>query len=326
MKAIRIHQYGPPDVLTREELDMPSPRPGEVLVKVDAAGVNFADVARRRNTYLDPTPLPCVLGVEIAGSIVELGEGVTSFMEGDYVAGFTRGGSGGYAEYALAPEHALFRVPPGLNTITAAALPVQGLSAWHVLRTCGQLKPGETVLVHAAAGGVGTFAVQLAKAFGARRVIGTASTADKLQIVRALGADAAIDYTDADWPEQVRAANEGRGVDIVLEMVGGQVFTDSLKVLGTFGRLVVYGAVSGEHGSVRGRDLMRRCQSVIGFYLVPALARSELSRFALADLTDQVTAGRVHVRVDHMIPLAEAARAHRLLESRQTTGKIVLMP
>ncbi len=326
MKAIRMHRYGPPEVLTREELDMPSPRPGEVLVKVDAAGVNFADIARRRNAYLEPTPLPCVPGVEIAGSVVELGDGVTSFLEGDYVAGFTRGGAGGYAEYAVAPEHALFRVPPGLNTITAAALPVQGLSAWHVLRTAGQLEPGETVLVHAAAGGVGTFAVQLAKAFGARRVIGTASTPDKLQIVRALGADAAINYTDADWTDQVRAANEGRGVDVILEMIGGQVFTDNFRVLATFGRVVVYGAVTGEHASVRGRDLMRKCQSVVGFYLVPALARTELSRFALADLTEQVTTGHVHVRVDHMIPLAEAARAHQLMETRQTTGKIVLMP
>jgi len=326
MKAIRIHRYGPPEVLTREELDMPSPRPGEVLVKVDAAGVNFADIARRRNAYLEATPLPYVLGAEVAGSAVELGEGVTSILEGDYVVGFTKGGCGGYAEYAIAPEHFLFPVPPGLNTITAAALPVQGLSAWHLLRTSGQLKPGETVLIHAAAGGVGTFAVQLAKAFGARRVIGTASTPDKLQIVRALGADAAIDYGDPDWTDQVRAANDGRGVDVILEMVGGQVFRDNFKVLGTFGRIVVYGAVAGEYDSVRGVDLMRKCQSMTGFYLASALARTELSRVALTDLVEQVTSGRVHVRVDHMIPLAEASRAHRLIEGRQTTGKVVLMP
>ena len=326
MKAIRVRRFGGPEALLREELDMPAPKPGEVLVKVDSAGVNFADVLRRRNSYLDPTPLPYVPGAEIAGSAVELGEAVTSILEGDYVAGFTKGGCGGYAEYAIAPEHSLFRVPPGLNTITAAALPVQGLSAWHVLRTSGQLKPGETVLVPAAAGGVGTFAVQLAKAFGARRVIGTASTPDKLRMVRALGADVALDYCDPEWPDQVRAANDGRGVDIILEMVGGEVFTQDFKCLGTFGRLVVYGAPTGRYETVRGVDLMKKCQSVIGFYLVPALARTELSRFALKDLIEQVTSGRVHVRVDHMVPLAEAERAHRLLEARQTTGKVVLMP
>jgi len=326
MKAIRIHRYGGPEVLTREELPMPAPKAGEVLVKVDAAGVNFADIARRRNAYLEPTPLPYVLGVEVAGSAVERGEGVTSVVEGDYVVGFTKGGCGGYAEYAIVPEHAIFRVPPGLNTITAAALPVQGLSAWHVLRTSGQLKPGETVLVHAAAGGVGTFAVQLAKAFGARRVIGTASTPEKLRMVRSLGADAAIDYTATDWTEQVLAANEGRGVDVILEMVGGQVFKDNFKCLATFGRVVVYGAASGEYAPVRGVDLMKKCQSVVGFYLLPALARTDLSRFALNDLVEQVTSGRVNVRVDHMIPLAEAEKAHRLLELRQTTGKVVLMP
>ncbi len=326
MKAIRIHRYGGPEVLAREELDMPAPKPGEVLVKVDAAGVNFADVARRRNAYLEPTPLPYVLGAEVAGSAVELGQGVTSVIEGDYVVGFTKAGCGGYAEYALVPEHSIFRVPPGLNTITAAALPVQGLSAWHVLRTCGQLKPGETVLVHAAAGGVGTFAVQLARAFGARRVIGTAGTPEKLRMVRALGADAAINHDEPDWPDQVRAANDGRGVDVILEMVGGQVFKDNFRCLGTFGRVVVYGAATGKYASFRGVDLMKKCQSVIGFYLVPALARTELSRFALQDLVEQVTSGRVNVRVDHMIPLTEAQRAHHLLESRQTTGKIVLMP
>jgi NADPH2:quinone reductase len=239
MKAIRINATGGPEVMHLEEIEQPVPRQGEVLIKVAAAGVNYADLAQRQGAYLTSTSLPITLGQEVAGTVVGLGPGVTSPAVGTRVAGFT---SGGYAEYAIAATGAIFAIPDQLDFVHAAAFPLQGLTAYQLLRESTHLEKGQSVLVHAAAGGVGTLAIQLAKLMGAGKVIGTASSPVKLELVRSLGADVAINYTQSDWPEQVKQATSGQGADIILEMVGGTITEQSLQCLAPFGHMVIFGA------------------------------------------------------------------------------------
>jgi len=235
MRAIRFHSLGEPDVLKLEETPDPTPQPGQVVVRVRAAGVNFADTRFRRGTYFVRPRFPQIPGMELAGEVSALGEGVAAFKIGDRVMGL---GAGAYAELAPARVDDLVAIPDGLDFATAAALPVQGITAHHLLGLAGRLAKGERVLVHAAAGGVGTLAVQLAKRFGAAQVIATASSAEKLDLARSLGADVGIDYTTTDVVAAVKDATGGAGVDIVLEILGGQAALErNLKCLGSFGRM-----------------------------------------------------------------------------------------
>ena len=226
MKAVRINETGGPEVLRLEEIEIPQPRPGEVLIKVAAAGINYADLAQRQGRYLTATRLPSTLGMEVAGTVEAHGGGPAAPAVGTRVAALCYGG---YAEYAIAPASGVIPIPDSLDFAHAAALPLQGLTAYQLLRESARLQTGERVLVHAAAGGVGTLAVQIAKLMGAGQVIGTASTVEKLELVRRLGADVGINYTEGDWVEQVRSATGGRGVEIVLEMVGGAIAQQSLE-------------------------------------------------------------------------------------------------
>jgi NADPH2:quinone reductase len=325
MKAIRCHQYGEPDVLQLEEVDTPVPGPRQVLIRVKAAGVNYADVMRRRNMYVQHTPLPFIPGSEVAGEIVAVGPEVKSVKEGDRVVTLLGPKCSGYAEYVIGYEPMLIPIPEGLDEVQAAALPLQGLTAYHILKTSGQVKPGETVLVHAAAGGVGTLSVQLAKHFGAT-VIATASTEEKLALARSLGADHTINYTAADWDRQVLELTGGKGVDVILEMVGGEVFQKNLGILATFGRMVVFGAASMQRGVLEPFRLMNKCQSVVGFLLTPVVERPDLYRPSLQELLQLVKEGRLKLQIGGAFPLEQAAEVHRMLEGRQTTGKLVLIP
>ncbi len=324
MKAIRIHELGGPEVMHLEEIELPTPKEGEVLIKVVAAGVNYPDVQQRQGMYMTRTRTPLTLGFDVAGTVAALGPGVSSPVVGTRVAALVE--NGGYAEYALAPAGSVIPLPDNLDFTQAAAFPLQGMTAYQILRESGHLQPGESVLVHAAAGGVGTLAVQLAKLMGAGTVLGTASNADKLELVRRLGADVAINYTEDNWVEQVKQATSGKGVDIVLEMVGGSIGEQSLKCLAPFGRMVVYGAASGKTVQFLGLQLMYKNLAVIGYWLTPwQQQRPERTRAAAQELMGFLASGKLHIIVSRTFPLAEAAEAHQVMANRQTTGKVVLL-
>jgi NADPH2:quinone reductase len=315
MRAIQIQQFGGPEVLVERELPDPEAGDGTMVLDVSAAGVNYADTHQAEDTYLAPQELPMVPGTEVVGTTPD-GRRVVAIVMG-----------GGYASKALAPEALAWEVPEGISDAQALALVVQGTSAWHLLRTSAQLREGESVVVHAAAGGVGTLAVQLAKRFGAGRVIGVASSQDKRDLVRRLGADATVDSGVEDLTAALREANGGKRVDVVLEMVGGTVFAGSLAALAPFGRLVHFGQ-AGREGAPRldpGR-LMVSSTGVLGFWLVHLVRRPDLMAAAMRDMFDAVLAGELEPVVGGTYPLAEARRAHEDIRSRATTGKLVLTP
>jgi NADPH:quinone reductase len=324
MKAVQLQKFGGPEVLEIVEIDRPVPTGREVLIEIKAIGVNYADTARREGQYVVKTPLPFIPGAEIAGVVTAIGEKVESVKPGMRVVTLIE--SGGYSEFALADERSLIPIPEQLDFQNAAALPLQGLSAFHVLKTMGRLEKGETVLVHAAAGGVGTLSVQLAKLFGAGKIIATASSPEKLELARKMGADVLINYTESNWVEQVLEATGGKGVDVALEMVGGEVFNNTLKCLATFGRLVVFGAASGEQSRMYPSSLMARNQSVIGFFLPQIMRKPELLQSSLVELLTYLGEGKLKLTIGGVFPLEEAANVHVLLQSRKTTGKLILEP
>lgn len=324
MKTVRLTEYGGPEVLHLVEIDKPVPTGHEVLIEIKAIGVNYADTARREGQYVVKTPLPFIPGAEIAGVVAAVGEKVTTVKPGTRIVTLIE--SGGYAEYALANEKALIPIPEQLDFHTAVALPLQGLSAYHILKTMGRLEKGESVLVHAAAGGVGTIAVQLAKLFGAGKVIATASSKEKLALAQEMGADVLINYTEPDWEQQVLEATGGKGVNVALEMVGGDVFNKTVKCLATFGRLVVFGAASGEQGRFYPSSLMARNQSVIGFFLPQIMRKPELLQPSLVELLTYLGAGKLKLTIGGVFPLEDAAKVHTLLQGRKTQGKLILEP
>ena len=316
MRAIQIKEFGGPEVL--EFVHVPRPEPsgsGEVLVRVTAAGVNFADTHARHNQYIAKQQLPLVPGTEVVGVREDTGERVLALLP-----------HGGYAEYAIAPAAQCFPVPDGVEDATALALLVQGLTAWHLYRTCARLRGGETVVVHSAAGGVGSLAVQLGHAMGAGRVIATASSDEKRKLARELGADAAIDGSADGLADRLVEANEGRKVDVVFEMAGGEVFEQSFEALGPFGRLVTYGISTRDQNGLRTGKLLRSSKAVIGFWLMHCLGRPEMVDEALADLFARAQRGELRAVVGGTYPLGEAARAQIDLAERRTRGKLVLDP
>lgn len=325
MKAIQFKQYGSPDVLRVINLARPVPKKKDVLIKVEAIGVNYADTARREGAYVVDTPLPFIPGSEVAGEVVELGEEVEGIKVGMKVV--TLLGSHratGYAEYTLADSRGLIPLPDGVDLKQAAALPLQGLTAYHILKTMGRIEKGETVVVHAAAGGVGTLAVQLAKKFGAH-VIATASSDEKLAIAKRLGADVLINYTEAGWQNKVMEETK-HGADVILEMVGGSIFYDSLQCLAPFGRLVFYGMASGQPVKFNPGRLMEKNQSVMGFFLPQMMAKPSLYQQSLQELLAYMKNGELELLIGGTYPLEDAAHVHRLLQGRKTTGKLILVP
>lgn len=313
MRAIQITEFGGPEVLRLTDLPVPEPGDDEVLIRVSRAGMNFADTHQRRNSYLAKARLPLVPGAEVAGVREDTGQRVVALC-----------GSGGYAEYATAPSSLTFPIPEAVDDGTALALLLQGLTAWHLFQTCARIQEGESVVVHAAAGGVGSLAVQLARPLGAGRVIATASSEEKRTLARELGADVALDPAPEGLTERLIEANDGRPVDVVLEMAGGAVFDRSLEALAPFGRIVAYGIASQEGNEVPTGALMRRSRAVVGFWLMHCLGRPEMVDEALRDLFARAGHGELRVVVGATYPLSEAARAHADLEGRRTTGKLLL--
>jgi NADPH2:quinone reductase len=315
MRAIQQQEFGGPEVLELVELPTPEPRAGEVLIRVARAGMNFADTHQRRNDYLAPQQLPLVPGGEVAGVREDTGERVVALC-----------GTGGYAEYAIAQEALTFPIPDDVDDATALALVIQGLTAWHLYRTSGRVAPGESVAVVAAAGGVGSLAVQLGKPMGAGRVIAIASTQDKRDLTLELGADAAIDADPEGLKDRLIEANLGRQVDVVFEMAGGPVFDACLAALAPFGRLVTYGIASGTGNEVHTRKLLGRSRAVVGFWLMHCLGRPHMIDEALADLYERAARGELRAVVGATYPLSEARQAQIDLAERRTTGKVLLDP
>ena len=286
-----------------------------MLIRVSKAGLNFADTHQRTDSYLAPAQLPMVPGAEVAGVREDTGERVVALC-----------GTGGYAEYATAPEALTFAIPDGVEDTAALALTLQGLTAWHLFRTSAKLAAGESVVVHSAAGGVGSLAVQLARPLGAGRVIATASTQPKRDLALELGADVAIDTTPEGLAERIEQANGDRKVDVVLEMAGGAVFEQSLAALAPFGRMVAYGIASREQNQVRTGSLMRRSHAVVGFWPARPLsgATEEMVGAALDDLFARLGRGELRAVAGATYPLEAAAQAPIDLQERRTTGKVVL--
>ena len=315
MRAIQVQQFGGPEVLELREVPDPAAHDGLVPVEVTAAGINYADTHQAENSYHQPAKLPLIPGAEVVGTTSD-GERLVALLPG----------GGGYAERALVSPALSLPVPDGIEDGQALALVLQGLTAWHLLRTSARMTPGESVLVHAAAGGVGTLAVQLAKRWGARRVIAAASSEDKRQLALELGADVAIDANSPDLKAAIEDAAEGR-LDIVLEMVGGRTFTASLDALAPFGRLVSYGVASREiPPPVDVVKLNFHSRGVLGFWLAHCFQRPQMFADPMRELLQLVANGELRTVVGGTYPLAEARRAHEQLRARRTVGKLVLDP
>ena len=321
MKAVRIHEFGGLEVLRWEEAPEPKPSPNQVLIKVDSAGVNYADLMRSAGGYPGPD-LPASLGLEAAGSVVEVGDDVTGLTVGQRVMAM---GPGGQAEFVAVNSNFVFPYPETLDPVQAGGMPIVYLTSYHLLKSRGDMQPGDTVLVQAGASGVGTVVIQLAKAWGAR-VIATASTQEKLDLARSLGADVTINYTTHDFEAEVQEQTGGQGVELVLECVGGPVLEKSLRCVASYGRLITYGNASGTPATLPASDIFASNRSVIGF----SMGRTPLGRLdhkaAMAELFPMISGGRVRLIVDRVMPMAQAADAHRHLANRGTKGKVILTP
>ena len=315
MKAIRVNELGGADKLTLEEIEKPTPQADEVLIKVAAAGINYADTMMRAGNYLTKPPLPFTLGYEAAGTIESLGENVKNLQVGQRVLATTS--SGGYAEFATAKANQVIPIPDELGFGESTALLVQGLTAFGLLNGT---KSGDSILVHAAAGGVGTLLVQLAKHKGLK-VIGTASSEQKLHKVLELGADVAINYSDDDWTDEVLQATDGKGVNWIIEMVGGDIVGKNLKVLAKHGTMWVYGSASNQDFRVSVLSLMAKNHKVQGYWL---MNESIENRIAFTkELLEHIKTGRLKIQITEF-PLEKAREAHEAIEARKTTGKVVL--
>jgi NADPH2:quinone reductase len=321
MKAVRIHEFGDVDVLQWEEIPVPQPRPHQVLIKVDSSGVNYADIMRRRGNYPGPD-LPATLGLEAAGTIEELGTEVTDLTVGQRVMAM---GPQGNAEYVAVNANLVFPYPETTDPVQAGGMPIVFLTAYHLLKSRGQMQSGDTVLIQAGASGVGTVATQLAKAWGAR-VITTASTPEKLDLSHSLGADVTINYTTQDFEEEVQKLTDGKGVELVLECVGGPVLGKSLRCVASYGRLISYGNASGTPASLPSADFTSANRTIIGF----SMGRSPVGKLdhknAMAELFPLISSGQVRLVVDQVLPMSQAGKAHQHLTNRGSRGKVILVP
>ena len=321
MRAVQIIRFGGPEVLDVVDLPDPTPGDGQQLYEVSTAGINYADTHQIENSYLAAQQLPLVPGAEFVGTPAGGGRRVVGLLDG-----------GGYAQKVVAHDALTWTVPDRVTDEQALAVVLQGSTAWHLLRTSAHLAEGESVVVVAGAGGVGSLGVQLARRWGAGRVIATASSAEKRRLAEELGAHASVDPALADddpkaFTAALREANGGRPVDIVLEMTGGNVFTGSLSALAPFGRLVTYGmAARTETPSVPPGALMQRSRAVIGFWLAHCMARPQMMDAAMTDLLAMVADGSLRPVVGGRHPLSAVREAHQDLLARRTTGKLVLDP
>ena len=322
-QAIAIVGKGGPEVLTLQDIQVPQPGPEQVLIKVAAAGVNRPDVMQRKGIYPAPKGHSEIPGLEVAGHVAAIGANVSLFKTGDAVMALVNGG--GYAGYCVAGTAATLTIPTGISLIEAAAIPETFFTVWHNVFERGALKSGEWFLVHGGTSGIGVTAIQLAKAFGAR-VIATAGSAAKCDACKALGADIAIDYSSQDFAEVIKTATEGRGVDVILDMVGGDYIERNIKSLADDGRLVNIAYQKGSSAQIDFMRVMLKRLTITGSTL---RVRSSAVKGAIAQAVEKnalpfVRAGKVKILIDSTFPLNEARAAHARMESSQHIGKIVL--
>ncbi len=320
--AIRIHQNGGPEVMKWESVDVPAPGPGQVRLKQHACGVNFIDVYQRSGLY--KLPMPFTLGSEGAGEVVAVGEGVTDFKVGD--RGAYAGALGGYAEERVMPADRLVKLPDSIDYKTGASMMLQGMTVRYLLRQTYKVGPGTTMLLHAAAGGIGLIASQWARHLGAT-TIGTVSTSDKAELAKAAGCNHVINYKTEDFVKRTKELTNGQGVDVVYDSVGKDTFPGSLDCLKPLGLFVSFGNASGpvppfEINILQGKGSLYVTRPTLGTYVAK---RADLVANA-NELFDVVSKGAVKINVNHTYPLKDAAQAHRDLEARKTTGSIVLVP
>ena len=321
MKAVRLNEFGGVEVLKFEDVAEPNLRPHHVMIKIDSAGVNYADILRRGGNYPGPD-LPSSMGLEAAGTVTEVGSEVSGISVGQKVMGM---GPGGQAEYVAVNGNLVFPYPDSLDPIVAGGMPIVFLTSYHLLKTRGQLQPGHTVLIQAGASGVGTVAIQLAKAWGAK-VIATASTQDKLDLCRSLGADVTIKYTETDFEEAVKDETGGAGVELVLDAVGGPVLEKSVRCIASNGRLVSYGNASQTPANLAASDITSANRTVIGFSIGRSPQGSLDHKGAMAEMFPMIGEGKVKLIVDQVLPMSDVSKAHQHLANRGTRGKVILTP
>jgi NADPH2:quinone reductase len=329
MRAVRVHELGGPEVLRYEELPDPQPKAHEVLVKIEAAGLNLLDIYYRSGFHWGGhhrRALPYVPGAEAAGTVIEVGHTVTDIKVGDRVAYGISNGYGSYAEACAVPSWHLFRLPDSVDFQTAAAIMLQGMTAHYLTHSTYPLKPNQTVLIHAAAGGTGLLLVQIAKLLGAQ-VIGTVSTEEKAQLARAVGADSTINYTKDDFAIEVKKLTGGKGVNVVYDSVGKETYERSLDILAPLGCLVIFGQASGPVPPFDTAILNAKGSLSLAR---PSLTHNVTSHadvvWRAGDLFQWIERGKLAATIGKRFPLADAARAHREMESRRSVGKLLLIP
>lgn len=314
MKAIKVSEFGGPEVMQLVELPDPIPGENEELIEVTSIGVNYADTHQIENSYRVPQTLPLFPGLEVVGKTSDGRRVLASVAHG------------GYAQKAVANKDYIVDIPAGVTDEQAIAMLVQGTTAWHILKTIGHLQPGESVVIHAAAGGVGSVAIQLAKMWGGK-VIAVTSAGAKEELAKSLGADATVDANTEDLQAALLAANDGKRVDLILEMVGGKTFDASLAVLAPFGRLVTFGSASRKPATpIVPTALLAGTKTVAGFWLGNCFGRRELVHDVIVELFALIAADKLKPVIGPIFPLSQAVAAHRAIVARETTGKVTLNP
>ncbi|TCZ80218.1 NADPH:quinone oxidoreductase family protein [Paenibacillus albiflavus] len=324
MYAAVVTQFGGPEVLEYLEVDRPSPGPNQVLIKVAATSVNYADIKGRYGNKGAVQP-PYIPGLDVAGTIVAVGSEVSEFQVGQRIIAFPAGGS--YAEYVVADAILTYVLPDSIDFKIAAACPIVSFTSYKLLADVARIVAGETVLIHAAAGGIGTTAIQLAKLLGASQVIGVVSSESKIDTPLRVGADVVIDSSKEDFAQRTLELTNGRGVDVILDSVAGRVTEQSLQCLAWYGRLVQFGNSSGEVGTVQSKDLHTSCRSVLGFSLGTTRAqRPHLLRDVADKVLEFIADGSLQMMIGDTFPLRDAKLAHELVENRRSQGKVLLIP
>lgn len=325
MKAIVIENFGGPDVLKIRDIERPKVGKGKILIKARGISVNFADIKTRKGDFHGAGNPPLIPGLDVAGVIEEVGEGVREFKVGDKVIAFPSNGS--YAEYVLADEMLTFKISEDMDMDSAAASPLVLFTSHNLLSRVGRLSKGESVLIHAAAGGVGTTAIQMAKLLGAGIVIGTVGSDEKIQIAKDAGADFVINYRDESFSDKVKEYTNGNGADVILDSVGSDVFRESLDCLAMYGRLVNFNSSSGTPGTLNTKELHGSCRAVLGFSIGTTIkARPVILKETAKEVIPILESGKVKIMIGARFRLEDAKSAHELIESRKSTGKILLKP
>jgi NADPH2:quinone reductase len=330
MRAVQFAEFGDAKVLKMAEVECPRPQGDEVLIQTSAAAISYVDVRTRQGAYnraetrVGGVKLPSIPGLQGVGRVVEVGPKADQSLMGRKVVAAVK--EGAYAEYFAASSSLCAVAPEDADDAVLAAIPMQGLTAYFMLTASTALKKGESILVHAAGSGVGSLAVQIARIFGAGKIIATAATQQKRDYARKIGADVTVDYDSAGWTKTVLDATDARGVDVLLESIGGDVFEQNFECLATFGRYIIFGSTRGIAKPIEPRRLMTKAQSLAGIYMPVFHSRPDLMKEGLQFLIDNVAKGTIHLQIAEQLPLSDAAKAHQMLEDRKVIGAIVLRP